>query len=124
MVQKRERYIVGWTPRVNGYSPGKLSLSKYDSSALSGAIGEVEAGNPIRGNSMPEEVSKRSLRSLNLSNDLLRAFSCHFLYCSLIVIGFTMKCHKGSRRQRFKPLCSFVSLCGKLSFLKYKSNPN
>ncbi len=23
MVQRRLRYIVGWTPRVNGYSPGK-----------------------------------------------------------------------------------------------------
>src|SRR6266536_6420289 len=87
MVQKRERYIVGWTPRVNGYSPGKLSFSKYDlsidASSSPTAPLSAETGNPIRGNSIPEEVSNRSLRSLNLSNDFLRVVSFHLLYCSL-----------------------------------------
>jgi len=27
IVQKRPRYMVGWTPRVKGYSPGKPSFS-------------------------------------------------------------------------------------------------
>src|SRR6266536_4440252 len=111
MVQKRERYIVGWTPRVNGYSPGKLSFSKYDlsidASSSPTAPLSAETGNPIRGNSIPEEVSNRSLRSLNLSRDFLRVVSFHLLYCSLIVISFTTKYHKGSRR--FKGF-SFVFL--------------
>ncbi len=28
MVQRRPRYMVGWTPRVKGYSPGKPSFSE------------------------------------------------------------------------------------------------
>ena len=32
MVHRRPRYIVGYTPRVNGYSPGRPSFSSYDQS--------------------------------------------------------------------------------------------
>src|SRR6266496_5788004 len=59
----------------------------------------------MRGISIPEEVSNRSRRSLNLSRDFLRVVSFHLLYWSLIVISFTTKYHKGSRRFKRFFLC-------------------
>src|SRR5512141_377522 len=52
MVQKRPRYIVGCTPRVNGYSPGKPSAST-----------PCPPGTSTGARSRPLEVSKRLRRS-------------------------------------------------------------
>jgi len=38
MVQKRPRYMVGWTPRVKGYSPGKPRSRPYSCSAASSGV--------------------------------------------------------------------------------------
>src|SRR5574341_1346700 len=75
MVHKRERYIVGWTPRVKGYSLGKPSFSKYSDSSGAGRVGRAlfssvsRPGNATRGTSMPDEVSKRLFRSGNFFRD-------------------------------------------------------
>src|SRR5687768_6359771 len=92
MVHRRERYIVGWTPRVYGYSPGKPSLSGYcwssSPACSSRGVSRLSSlpGSATRGTSMPDEVSKRVFRSENLSSDFLSVVSFHLLYCSLRVI--------------------------------------
>src|SRR5690554_2226073 len=55
MVQRRPRYIVGCTPRVNGCSPGNPSLDSRPGATSSGVYS--------RSMGVPAVVSKRSLRS-------------------------------------------------------------
>ena len=63
--------------RADGYWP-----LYWGTFVLSLGNGAVEAGIGRRGTSIPDEVSKRSFLSLNLSNDFLSIVSCHLLYRS------------------------------------------
>src|ERR1700681_3014008 len=78
IVHSRPRYIVGCTPRVNGYSPGKpRSLTKSKSCKSSGSYARLI--------SIPELVANFALRSGPRFSDGLSLRSSQFLRASAIL---------------------------------------
>ncbi len=71
IVQKRPRYRVGWTPRVNGYSPGKLRSFRYSTDSVSIGVYSLFTG-------IPDTVSNFSRRSGNFPMTFLTTESFHF----------------------------------------------
>ena len=80
IVQSRPLYILGWTPLVYGYSPGKPRFSMYEAEVWSESSTEYTASisNPLSVVKWSDDSPKRSMDGFSVF------CSQSFLFCAII----------------------------------------